>query len=275
MLLGDWALVEQPSDWCYSVISLKADSKACIDEQLRIFKQYETIVATKQQQSNIMIPWKEIDCVLLDMDGTLLDLHFDNHFWLEHVPARYAEAKGMPLAEATEELLGRYKSVEGTLDWYCVDHWSRELGLDIVLLKEEVDHLISVHPHVIDFLDQLMCAGKERVLVTNAHQKTLALKMEKTRLAGFFNQVVSSHQLGLPKEHPEFWNRFQNLHPFDPKRTLFVDDSPAVLKSAQAYGIEWILAILKPDSKQPVREDGEFLAVKDFSEISAGLRCEI
>ncbi|MES9941860.1 MAG: GMP/IMP nucleotidase [Candidatus Thiodiazotropha sp. 6PLUC2] len=222
-----------------------------------------------------MIPWKEIDCVLLDMDGTLLDLHFDNHFWLEHVPARYAEAKGMPLAEATEELLGRYKSVEGTLDWYCVDHWSRELGLDIVLLKEEVDHLISVHPHVIDFLDQLMCAGKERVLVTNAHQKTLALKMEKTRLAGFFNQVVSSHQLGLPKEHPEFWNRFQNLHPFDPKRTLFVDDSPAVLKSAQAYGIEWILAILKPDSKQPVREDGEFLAVKDFSEISAGLRCEI
>ncbi|MES9851984.1 MAG: GMP/IMP nucleotidase [Candidatus Thiodiazotropha sp. L084R] len=233
------------------------------------------MVVTKQHQSNIMIPWKEIDCVLLDMDGTLLDLHFDNHFWLEHVPARYAEAKGIPLAEATEELLGRYKSVEGTLDWYCVDHWSRELGLDIVLLKEEVDHLISVHPHVIDFLDQLMCAGKERVLVTNAHQKTLALKMEKTRLAGFFNQVVSSHQLGLPKEHPEFWNRFQNLHPFDPKRTLFVDDSPAVLESAKAYGIGWVLAILKPDSKQPVRENQEFLAVNDFSEISAGLRCEI
>ncbi|MEW8236779.1 MAG: GMP/IMP nucleotidase [Candidatus Thiodiazotropha taylori] len=222
-----------------------------------------------------MIPWNEIDAVLLDMDGTLLDLHFDNHFWLEYVPARYAEAKGIPLAEATEELLGRYKSVEGTLNWYCVDHWSRELELDIVLLKEEVDHLISVHPHVIDFLDQLMCAGKERVLVTNAHQKTLALKMEKTRLAGFFNQVISSHQLGLPKEHPEFWNRLQNLHPFDPQRTLFVDDSPAVLKSAQAYGLKWILAILKPDSKQPLRESGDFQAIEDFSEITQGLRCLI
>jgi 5'-nucleotidase len=222
-----------------------------------------------------MIPWKEIDCVLLDMDGTLLDLHFDNHFWLEYVPARYAEAKGIPLTQATEELLGRYKSVEGTLDWYCVDHWSRELGLDIVLLKEEVDHLISVHPHVLDFLDQLMCAGKERVLVTNAHQKTLALKMEKTRLAGFFNQVISSHQLGLPKEHPQFWNRLQNLHPFDPKRTLFVDDSPAVLESAQAYGMGWVLAILKPDSTQPLRENAEFPAIKDFSEITTGLRCEI
>ncbi|MEJ2619637.1 MAG: GMP/IMP nucleotidase [Candidatus Thiodiazotropha sp.] len=222
-----------------------------------------------------MIPWNDIDCVLLDMDGTLLDLHFDNHFWLEYVPARYAEAKGIPLAEATEALLGRYKSVEGTLDWYCVDHWSRELELDIVLLKEEVDHLIAVHPHVVDFLDQLMCAGKQRVLVTNAHQKTLALKMEKTRLAGFFNQVISSHQLGLPKEHPEFWNHLQNLHPFDPQRTLFVDDSLAVLKSAQAYGMKWILAILKPDSKQPVREASEFLSIEDFSEITEGLRCQI
>jgi putative hydrolase of the HAD superfamily len=206
------------------------------------------------------------------MDGTLLDLHFDNHFWLEYVPSRYAEAKGIPLTEATDELLQRYKSVEGTLNWYCVDHWSRELGLDIVLLKEEIDHLISVHPHVVDFLDQLMCAGKQRVLVTNAHQKTLALKMEKTRLAGYFNQVISSHQLGLPKEHPEFWHRLQNLYPFDPLRTLFVDDSPAVLSSARQYGIHSILAIVKPDSKQPVREMNEFPAIENFSEITAGLR---
>jgi putative hydrolase of the HAD superfamily len=219
-----------------------------------------------------MIPWNEIDCVLLDMDGTLLDLHFDNHFWLEYVPSCYAEAKGISLTEATDELLQRYRSVEGTLDWYCVDHWSRELGLDIVLLKEEVDHLISVHPHVLDFLDHLMHAGKQRVLVTNAHQKTLALKMEKTRLAGYFNQVISSHQLGLPKEHPEFWHRLQNLHPFDPLRTLFVDDSPAVLSSAKQYGIRSILAIVKPDSKQPVREMKEFQAIENFSEITAGLR---
>ncbi|MES9830027.1 MAG: GMP/IMP nucleotidase [Candidatus Thiodiazotropha sp.] len=222
-----------------------------------------------------MIDWNQIDIVMLDMDGTLLDLHFDNHFWLEHVPTRYAEAKGIPLEQARDELLSRYKSVEGTLEWYCVDHWSRELELDITLLKEEVDHLIAVHPHVIDFLDQLMCAGKERILVTNAHQKTLALKMERTRLAGFFNQVISSHQLGLPKEHPEFWNRLQNLHPFDRERTLFVDDSLSVLAAASAYGIRWLLAMLKPDSKEPPRETGEYSAIHDFSEIMTGLRCTI
>jgi putative hydrolase of the HAD superfamily len=218
-----------------------------------------------------MIDWNQIDTVLLDMDGTLLDLHFDNHFWLEYVPQRYAEIKGLDPKLAKQELLIRYKSREGTLEWYCVDHWSQELGLDIVLLKEEVEHLIAVHPHVIDFLDQLMCAGKRRVLVTNAHQKTLAFKLERTRLAGFFDRVISSHDIGLPKEHAGFWEKLQLQEPFDKQRTLFVDDNPSVLESAQGYGIRWLLAVLRPDSMAPPKPAGDYPSIHDFSEIMPGL----
>ena len=218
-----------------------------------------------------MIDWNQIDTVLLDMDGTLLDLHFDNHFWLEYVPQRYAETKGMEYTAAKADLLQRYKDREGTLEWYCVDHWSQELGLDIVLLKEEVEHLIAVHPHVIDFLDQLMCAGKRRVLVTNAHQKTLAFKMQRTRLAGFFDRVISSHELGLPKEDPAFWPRLHAAMPFDPQRTLFVDDNRSVLDAAKAYGIRWLLAVLRPDSKGPLKSAGDYPAIHDFSEVMPGL----
>jgi len=32
------------------------------------------------------INWSEIDTILLDMDGTLLDLNFDLHFWMEYLP---------------------------------------------------------------------------------------------------------------------------------------------------------------------------------------------
>ena len=218
-----------------------------------------------------MIDWNQIDTVLLDMDGTLLDLHFDNHFWLEYVPQRYAEKQGLDFATARSQLLERYKSREGTLEWYCVDHWSQELGLDIVLLKEEVEHLLAVHPHVIDFLDQLMCSGKRRGLVTNAHQKTLVFKMERTRLAGFFDRVISSHELGLPKEHPDFWDRLQQVEPFDRQRTLFVDDNLPVLDSARDYGIRWLLAVLRPDSTAAPKPAGEYPAIHDFSEIMVGL----
>jgi HAD superfamily hydrolase (TIGR01509 family) len=215
--------------------------------------------------------WNNIDTVLLDMDGTLLDLHFDNHFWLEHVPRRFAEARRIPLADAEAELLARYQDIQGTLNWYCIDHWTRELGLDIALLKEEVAHLISVHPRVTDFLDLLMRSGKRRVLVTNAHQKSLELKMRRTDLRGRLDHVVCAHDLGVPKEDVGFWARLQREEPFDPARTLFVDDSVAVLRSARQYGIAQLLAILKPDTRQAEREVDEFPAVHGFSALLPGL----
>jgi putative hydrolase of the HAD superfamily len=219
-----------------------------------------------------MIDWSDIDNCFLDMDGTLLDLHFDNHFWLEHVPRRYAEARGLDPEQARRTLLGRYRDLEGTLKWYCVDHWSRELGLDIALLKEEVDHLIAVHPHVTEFLEALAEKAKGRILVTNAHQKALALKMDRTRLAGHFDRIVCAHDLGLPKEDPQFWHRLHAILPFDPARTLFVDDSLSVLRAARDYGFARLIAVLEPDSKAPRRTVTEFPAIANFAELLPGLR---
>ncbi len=145
------------------------------------------------------------------------------------------------------------------------------MGLDIALLKEEVDHLIRVHPHVVDFLQAMKRRGKRLVLVTNAHQKSLALKLDRTQLGGYFDAVICSHDLGLPKEDRAFWDKLQQVEPFDPVKTLFVDDSPSVLESAKAYGIRWLLAVLKPDTKEPPREAGAFDAIHDFSEILPGL----
>ena len=217
-------------------------------------------------QKNIL-NWSDIDTVLLDMDGTLLDLHYDNHFWLEHVPRRYAEKHALSLEAAREALRGRYKQVEGTLDWYCVDYWTRELNLDIALLKEEVDHLISVHPHVIDFLDAVRARHKRLVLVTNAHGKSLNIKFRRTRLNGHFDAVVCAHDLGLPKEYPAFWNKMQKVEPFTKGTALLIDDSLPVLRSARNFGIAHLLAIRIPDSKQPEKDVGEFNAIHSFRDI--------
>ena len=222
-----------------------------------------------------MIGWSTVDTVLLDMDGTLLDLHFDNYFWLEHVPMRYAEARGIALDAARRELHARYADIQGTLNWYCVDHWSRELGLDIALLKQEVEHLIAVNPHVTEFLDLLGAAGKKRILVTNAHQKSLSLKMQRTGLHDRLDDIVCAHDLGLPKEDPAFWDRLQRRQPFDPLRTLFVDDSLAVLRSARTYGIAQLLAILLPDTRQQARRVDEFPAVTGFSAVLPDLRAAL
>jgi putative hydrolase of the HAD superfamily len=215
----------------------------------------------------VRLPWPRIRTVLLDMDGTLLDLRFDNHFWRELVPERYAARHGMSLERARAEVAGRTRAVEGTLNWYCLDYWTQELALDIVTLKREIEHLIAVHPHVLDFLDALRAAGKEVALVTNAHPQSLALKMEKTRLTGHFDTIVCAHELGLVKEQPEFWPRLREQEPFEPATTLLVDDNLSILRTARAYGIAHLVSVLRPDSAHPAKLPGEFPAIHDFSEL--------
>ena len=205
--------------------------------------------------------------MFLDMDGTLLDLHFDNHFWLEHVPLRYGEREGLSKQAALEALMPRFRAVEGTLAWYSLDHWSRELDMDIPALKRELTHLIQVLPHAEVFLKAVRAVGKRLVLVTNAHAPVLEMKMERTRLDAHFDNVISSHSLGSPKETPEFWHSLQQVEPFDPARTLLADDSLPVLKAAREYGLKHLVAMRKPDSKLPARDIEGFPSIVTFAEL--------
>jgi GMP/IMP 5'-nucleotidase len=214
-----------------------------------------------------MLDWDSIDVVLLDMDGTLLDLHFDDYFWREHVPRRFSEKHGIPLEQARQQLFDRYRAQRGTLEWYCLDYWSRELGLDIAILKEEVEHLIAVHPHVPEFLDRVRGLGKKAVLVTNAHGKSLALKMKRTQLGNSLDGLICAHDLGLPKEDPAFWDKLRSRVPFRKGRTLLVDDSLDVLESARRHGIRHLVCVVQPSSRRPPRAIEGFHAIQSFREI--------
>ena len=213
------------------------------------------------------LDWSRIETVLLDMDGTLLDLNFDNHFWQRHVPLAYARAREMPLAAAQEELAGRYRARAGTLEWYSVDHWAEELELDIMRLKEEVAHLIAVHPRVTDFLAAVRASSRRLALVTNAHHKSLALKMARTGLSGYFDAQITSHELGLPKEDPAFWPKLQRHFPYDPATTLLVDDSLPVLDSAASAGIAHLVAVQRPDTQLPAKDTGGYAAIDHFGRL--------
>ena len=214
-----------------------------------------------------VIDWKKIDTVLLDMDGTLLDLHFDNYFWREHVPQRFAEKHGIGLEQARIEVYGRYQSVRGTMQWYSVDYWTDELDLDIALLKKEVDHLIAVHPHVVDFLRAVREAGKRALLVTNAHGKSLDLKMGRTELGKHLDRLICAHDLGVPKEDVDFWEKLKDVEEYRPERTLLIDDNPEVLVSARTYGIRYLLAVAKPDTQEPPRDPQGFDTLLSFADL--------
>ena len=217
--------------------------------------------------SPLRTDWKNIDTVLLDMDGTLLDLHFDNFFWLQHLPKRYSEQHGIDAITARLDLQQRMASRQGTLDWYCTDFWSEQFNIDIVDLKREVLHLVNERPQVQDFLTALGARGKQRILITNAHRDSVDIKFSVTAIEPLLDLVISSHDYGYPKEDQLFWQQLQANMPFDPARTLFIDDSEPVLRSAEKYGIAHLLCIDKPDSQQQARLSSDFPSIVDFGQI--------
>jgi len=215
-------------------------------------------------------PWDDIETVLLDMDGTLLDLNFDTYFWREHLPRRYAFTRGLDIITAKAVLEPHFEKVGGTLNWYCLDYWTQLLGIDIVELKKDIVHLIGVLEGATEFMDQLRKMGKRTVLVTNAHPKSLGLKLEHTRLDNHLDRIISVHEFGTPKEDPTCWQKLQAMEPFSPRSTLLIDDNLVALRSAQHFGIQHLLAACKPDTQRPALQTDEFASFHFFNEIMPG-----
>lgn len=214
-----------------------------------------------------MIDWTCIDTVILDMDGTVLDLHFDNRFWLHHLPAEYARHHGLPEEAGLQELLARFAAHEGSLNWYCVDFWSAEVGFDVAALKQDLRHLIRERADAFDFLHAVRASGRQLLLATNAHRASLELKLAETAFGEHFDAIVSAHDYGYPKEDQRFWRQLQAAHPFRPERALFVDDSESVLASAQRFGIGHLITVSTPDSARPARSGLRFPAIDRFAEL--------
>ena len=213
------------------------------------------------------IPIKDIRFVLLDMDGTLLDLYFDEYFWGHLVPEKYAEKHNITFGAAQDFLFKTYRSHEKTLNWTDIDFWTRELNLDIQALTEQLKHLVEVHPHVIDFLEMLRGQRKKIFLATNAHYKVMKIKFKKTQIGKYFDSVICSFDVGYPKESIQFWHRAEQLLKFDKEKTLFIDDTEDVLRAAREYGIRYLLFKAVANSKSRPKVSKEFPVIYDFKEL--------
>lgn len=215
----------------------------------------------------MFLDWNHIDTVLLDMDGTILDRHFDDHFWLEYVPRQWASRHQVPLKQAKEQLYALFRSQERTLNWTDLDYWSQRLGMDIPQLKLEIEHLIAVHPGVVEFLTYCRQRGKQLWLVTNAHSKTLDIKLKKTRVGPYFDGVVSAHEVGVPKEDPSFWKRLQRFVSYTPERTLLGEDTEDNLETARLYGIGYLLHVCRYSSTVCPVPSSRFVSIDYFTRL--------
>ncbi|CAI1128500.1 GMP/IMP nucleotidase [Serratia grimesii] len=214
-----------------------------------------------------MVPefdWREIDTVLLDMDGTLLDLEFDSHFWLSLVPKALSEQRAIPFDEARKIIHQEYLAVQHTMNWYCFDYWSERLDMDIYRMTSEVGNRARLREDTEPFLQALRAAGHQTILLTNAHPHSLAVKIEHTGLDRHLDLLLSTHTFGYPKEDQRLWQAVQQHIGFDPQRTLFVDDGEPILDAARTFGIRYCLGVQNPDSSMAEKTFQHYPSMRDY-----------
>jgi len=204
---------------------------------------------------------------MLDLDGTVLDLAYDNYMWRHHVPEQYAAANGLDPDAARDALYAQYQALSGRLEWYCLDHWSDQLGLDIAELHREQNHRIDYLPGAEDFLRDVRAHDIRILLVTNSHGETLGIKDDVTGVTEHFDDIYTSHTFGHPKETQEFWHALAEEEDFDPETTLFIDDTARVLRSAAEYGVSMLLGITHPDTSIKARKESEFVGIRGVTEL--------
>lgn len=218
-----------------------------------------------------VINWHEIETVLLDMDGTLLDLHFDSHFWLTVIPEHISKQQQRPKEEIVSEMMQRYQKVAGSLEWYCIDYWQQELGINIMQLKAQYSHKIKWLKNVKPFLAALKSRNIQRILVTNAHPLSLELKILHTQLDKHLDHMFSTHQFGMPKESKILWHKLQKEQGYNPQKTLFIDDNETLLAVAKEVGIAYQLGIFQPDSQLPGKAMDKFPTIKNYQALTQQL----
>lgn len=208
--------------------------------------------------------WDRVDDVLLDVDGTLLDRHFDNFFFEEELPRRYAAKHGLMVEEACNRLLAMYRAVEGELDWTDLDYWTRVLGIDVVALTKEFDHLIALHPDSVDFLRHLRARGKRIYLLTSAHAAGVEIKVARTGVDRYVDRIINAFEVGYLKMRPEFWPHCQRLIGFEPSRSLYIDDDEACLAAAQKFGVGFLYHRSKSSSRLPPQPSSRYESIESF-----------
>lgn len=211
--------------------------------------------------------WSHIDTVCLDLDGTLLDQAYDNHIWRDLVPQRFAVAHALDMHAAYSEIARRFEARRGTLSWYCIEHWSRDLGIDIGALHREVRSHVAWLPGAQSFLLRMREAGKKLVLLTNSHPVALAVKHEQTGVLDYLDASATSHEFGHPKEDGRFWEAAVARFGFDPARSLFADDNTHMLEAASAAGLRWVYGIRHWDTRGPRREHADHPSVDSVADL--------
>ena len=179
------------------------------------------------------------------------------------------------------EFAGENENLVWLHEWsptYRFEAWSRalnDMGVDDKRLARSLaDDFVEIRsdlfehfPETFEILNELNGAVR-LVLATNGASDLQRLKLETSSLAGYFDDVLVSSDIGFAKPHPHFFEHALRHADAGPDETLMVGDNIRKdIGGAQEAGIRGIWVNRKdrePGEVVPFAEIGNLLELRDF-----------
>lgn len=176
--------------------------------------------------------------MLVDMDGVILDNTYDNNFWQNQIPGVISKNKNISFEDAKRLAVQIFNYKKNTKDWYDVDYWSNMLNVDIEAEKRSSISFdrIQLYEGVTKTLNKLK-DNFRLILITNAHRKTLNIKLEKYDLSPYFENMICAHELHYVKENIQLWYMLKSRFKLDYTKTLLIEDTINNIKVGLSAGI--------------------------------------
>jgi HAD superfamily hydrolase (TIGR01549 family) len=165
--------------------------------------------------------------ISFDLDGTLVHADFGNRVWLEGIPRKIAEKKGIRFSEAYAIVKKEYDSVgEENLLWYDIHYWLHRLGL--ATPPEELlvayEGCIEAVPHAEEVLGELS-SKYSLVIASNAARIFVEKEVDHAGLLRYFSRLVSATtDYGMVKKEERFFVRLCNELSVTPAEIVHVGD---------------------------------------------------
>ena len=100
------------------------------------------------------------------------------------------------------------------------------------------------------------------------------MKLKHTGLDAHLDLLLSTHTFGYPKEDQRLWRAVAEETGLDARKTLFVDDSEAILDAAAQFGIRYCLGVTNPDSGLAEKQYTRHPGVNDYRRLIPSLTPE-
>lgn len=168
---------------------------------------------------------KRYDLVSFDMQGSLTESAFSDHFWRELLPREYARLKGLSLAKAKQELGAQFTAMDQYDPlYYDAEYWIRHCECDRTL--REILDASEVRPTMMPgAMEALERIGAEYPMIILSATTHSFIDVELGALKNKFERVFSSFDdFGLAGKPPEVYEKVARLMGAEPGRCLHVGD---------------------------------------------------